>query len=108
MLARDEELRGTHLLLVGVRCAEGQVELEGELGQSMEQVRVGGCYARGVEERGYGADGRGSCRGLAGVTGVVLRATAYGYVLYYEPCLWCGKRASGYWVQVLVRTVHSV
>lgn len=59
----------------------GQVEGQGHAGQHVQEVREGGRYARGVEERGHGAHGgRGRGR-VRRVAGVVLRAAAYGYVL---------------------------
>lgn len=88
MLARHEQVRRPHL---GVCRDDGrQVELQGELWQGVQKIRVGGGDARGVEERGDGADGDGGGCGVCGVAGVVLRAAAYGYVLYYEACCWRG------------------
>lgn len=59
----------------------GEVECEGHAGEHVEQVRVGGCDAGGVEEGGDGADCAGSCGLVGGVTGVVLSAAANGDVL---------------------------
>jgi hypothetical protein len=58
----------------GCRCGgagggDGGVERDGR--EEGEDIRVVGCDAGGVEERGEGADGGGRCRGVG--AGVVLR-----------------------------------
>lgn len=67
--------------VLGVGGGGGQVEGHGHAGQHVEQGRVGGGDAAGVEEGGDGTGGDGGRGGVGGVAGVVLGAAADGDVL---------------------------
>lgn len=87
VVARGEALvglRGHEVVGVGARLGGAEVEGEGDAREHVEQVRVGGRDARGVEEGGHGADGGGDGGRVGEVAGVVLRAAADGYVLEGE------------------------
>lgn len=90
MPARDEQVRRPHL---GPRDGGGggsegggEVELQRQTREDVQDVRVRRRDARGVEERGHGAVGDGDGGGVGRVAGVVLRAAAYGHVLHYQAC----------------------
>lgn len=70
--------------IVGVGVGLGEVEGHGDAREHVQQVRVGGGDAGGVEERGHRADGRGHGGAVGQVAGVVLRAAANGDVLESE------------------------
>jgi hypothetical protein len=83
--AADGQVTGDHGT-DGLGLAE--VELHGDLGEHVHEVRVGGGNAGGVEEGCYCAcgDGNGGC--VLDVAGVILGAAAEGYVLEDEACCW--------------------
>lgn len=74
-MAADGEVGGCERRLVGV----GEVELQGDVGERGEEVRIGCCDAGCVEEGCFGADG-GGCSGCVGAAGVVLCSAADGDV----------------------------
>lgn len=77
VVARDGEVARPQ---AAVRLLLGEVEVHGHDGQLVEQVRVQGADAAGVEEGRDGASGDGDGCRVAGVAGVVLGATADGDV----------------------------
>jgi hypothetical protein len=69
-----------------------EVKVDGDTGDHLEDVWVGGGEAAGVEESGEGAVGHGLGRGVAGVAGVVLGTAADSNVVDGEACRRRGER----------------
>lgn len=80
---------GDEIAGVGVRL--GEVEGQGDAREHVEQVWVRGCDARGVEEGGDGAHGRGHGGAVGQIAGVVLRTASNGDVLENEAFCDSGK-----------------
>ena len=77
VLARDGQVDGPDAR----RLVVGQVELQGDLGEHVQEIGVGGGDAGGVEEGRDGADGHGDGGGVLSVARVVLDAPSDGDVL---------------------------
>lgn len=95
VVARGETLiRGGRDKVVGVGAGLGGGEVEGERDarEHVEQVGIGGCDARGVEEGRHRTDGGGNRGRVGEVACVVLRAAADGHVLEDEAFCHIGKR----------------
>lgn len=87
--ARGDQVAGVG---VGLRQVEGQ----GDAREHVQQVRVGGGDAGGVEEGGDGANRRGHGGAVGQVAGVVLCAAANSDVLEGEALCDCGE-GGGRW-----------